>query len=814
MNGYLSRAFFLLVLVSASLFANNAYAQSWTTVITSDGSGPVGRHESNAVVYNGMIYLIGGRGERPVDRYNPVSNTWETIATAPEEMHHFQLVIHDDKFYIIGAFRCCFPNETTIAEIHVFDPADNSWSIAGTMPASRLRGSTGAVSYNDKIYVIGGNTLGHNGGAVPWFDEYDPATDTWTTLPDAPTARDHFGAVIINNQLIATGGRQSANSFDFTVATTDIYDFSTNQWTSGRNIPTERAGTTTVVYDDQAIIIGGESVVDAHRDVEAYNPRRDEWRNLPNMINPRHAGGAALIGNDLHVFTGSTTQGGTGESNFHEVIDLSRAQTTAIDEPPPAPDNDDDGLSDEDELNIYFTNPEDADSDNDGLSDFHEVFSSGTDPNNADSDNDQINDNDELDQNLDPNNTDTDGDGLSDGDELIIHSTDATSADSDGDGLVDGDEVNSHNTDPQSNDSDGDGITDGVEINELASNPLSTDSDVDGLSDFDEYNEHGTSLISNDTDSDGLTDLSEIEEYATNPLSVDTDNDAVSDGDEILIYQSNPVSTDTDGDGISDGQEIASGTSLNNIDDDNDGIINQRDGTEDSDGDGLPNYADRDSDNDGIPDLVEVGFTDVNHDGQLDTAAQWNAANPDSIGVFTAPVPTGIAKDSDGDGVADYLDLDSDQDGIPDLSEASSDYTTSNTRHSDQPDDNRDGLTDLYSNDPADDDQDTIPNHLDLDSDDDGISDLLESGILDADDNGLIDDFIDNDGDGLSDFGRPELGQALPDGDSDSLPDLVDAIFNTDGRFGCTLSNNQNVDLLFLGMLLLSIGSLFRRRRI
>ena len=92
------------------------------------------------------------------------------------------------------------------------------------------------------------------------------------------------------------------------------------------------------------------------------------------------------------------------------------------------PDSDADGLSDDDETNVYGTDPNDADTDDDGLSDGDEV-ALGTDP-------------------LDP---DTDGDGLSDGDEVAL-GTDPTNPDTDGDGDTDGEEVD-FGTDPTDPDS-------------------------------------------------------------------------------------------------------------------------------------------------------------------------------------------------------------------------------------------------------------------------------------------------------------------------------------------------------------------------
>ena len=59
-------------------------------------------------------------------------------------------------------------------------------------------------------------------------------------------------------------------------------------------------------------------------------------------------------------------------------------------------DSDGDGLSDEDEINIYGTLPGNPDSDGDGLSDGDEILMYSTFPNDADSDDDFINDGDEV----------------------------------------------------------------------------------------------------------------------------------------------------------------------------------------------------------------------------------------------------------------------------------------------------------------------------------------------------------------------------------------------------------------------------------
>ena len=118
-------------------------------------------------------------------------------------------------------------------------------------------------------------------------------------------------------------------------------------------------------------------------------------------------------------------------------------------------DTDGDGLSDNDENTVYFTDPLLPDTDNDGLGDYVESVTSAC---------------------LDPLVDDTDGDGLLDGAE-----------DLNGDGLVGASE-----TDPCSPDSDGDGLDDGTEEG-LCTSAVWWDSDNDGLPDG--Y-EHAMSLAS------------------------------------------------------------------------------------------------------------------------------------------------------------------------------------------------------------------------------------------------------------------------------------------------------------------------------
>ncbi|MEI6948011.1 T9SS type A sorting domain-containing protein [Paraflavisolibacter sp. H34] len=297
---------------------------------------------------------------------------------------------------------------------------------------------------------------------------------------------------------------------------------------------------------------------------------------------------------------------------------------------------------------------------------------------------------------------------------------------------------------------------------------------------------------------------------------------------------------DDDDDGIPDTTENGGVDATGDAD--ADGIPNYRDANSgtlnaagvlaslDKDGDGIINQFDLDSDNDGIPDLVEAGGVDTNGDGRVDfTVAANDSDNDGLVNIYDASTGgTALgARDTDGDGIPDYLDLDSDDDGIADITEAggtdanndgkadtftdtdSDGYAdaldgdvgndgtaenTANTLLATGPDANNDGKADSYTKANA--DGDSRPNPYDLDSDNDGIPDLVEQGGRDTNGNGMIDVLADADGNGWQDSYDPTQsginlktldanssgpGGGIYDFDGDGVANYLDLDSDNDG---------------------------------
>lgn len=303
----------------------NAF-RAWDLVQTSNGSRVEARHEAGAVAVNGKLYVMGGRGNEAVQSYNPATRKWSSHGKPPVLMHHFQPVAIGKDIYVIGAFATNrYPRETALAHIWIYNTDTRKWRRGMKIPANRLRGSMGAAVYQNRIYLVGGNRVGHSGQAVKWLDEFNPKTNQWKALPDAPHARDHAPIAIAEGKLIVAGGRRSRqpNVFANTEAATDVFNLKTRRWEkSASNIPTPRAGTMTVAHGHEVIVIGGESTAskNAHRNVEALDVRTGRWRKLQPLTQGRHSGGAGVISDTIHVVSGNATRGGGREISSHEIL--------------------------------------------------------------------------------------------------------------------------------------------------------------------------------------------------------------------------------------------------------------------------------------------------------------------------------------------------------------------------------------------------------------------------------------------------------------------------------------------------------------
>ena len=128
------------------------HAAGWETVPCE----PVctARHEAAMTALNGKLYLLGGRGVKPVEEYDPAANAWKKLSPTPMQIHHFQALVVADRIALVGAMTGGYPKEPAVPNVWWFDPAKDEWTKGPAMPAGRERGGAGTVLHDNKIYLV------------------------------------------------------------------------------------------------------------------------------------------------------------------------------------------------------------------------------------------------------------------------------------------------------------------------------------------------------------------------------------------------------------------------------------------------------------------------------------------------------------------------------------------------------------------------------------------------------------------------------------------------------------------------------------
>ena len=208
-----------------------------------DLSMPTARHSLSSAVINGWIYAVGGhvinsRSEN--QRYNGTS--WESKASVYARSGP-GVAACDGKLYVFGGNHY----STILSRFDIYNPATNTWSYGGEMPAATEPWR--AVTMSDKIYVLAG---GHVDIKKIW--SYDPVADTWdTSIPLMNVGRGQCELQAVNGRIYAIGG-----------------------------------------YD-------GSGVVSS---VESWAPGEGSWRMEPSLNVARRHFASAVIGNNIYVFGG------------------------------------------------------------------------------------------------------------------------------------------------------------------------------------------------------------------------------------------------------------------------------------------------------------------------------------------------------------------------------------------------------------------------------------------------------------------------------------------------------------------------------
>jgi len=242
-----------------------------------------------------------------------VENSWTTETPMPTARAQLGVAVVNGKIYAIGGGNNTAAGPTLLNVNEEYDPATNTWTTKEPMPTARQ--SFGIAVYENKIYCIGGST---NGPRLAVNEVYDPATNTWETKTAMPTARAGLSANTVNGRIYLMGG-------DPGNTTNEAYDPVTDSWTTESQIPLGASGSASAVVGSKIYLFGGLS---NRNSTQIFDPVTSAWTNgLPIPVGVAEGAAAATSGVDvpvrIYVMGGEITYVRNGET-YGNVTDLNQ----------------------------------------------------------------------------------------------------------------------------------------------------------------------------------------------------------------------------------------------------------------------------------------------------------------------------------------------------------------------------------------------------------------------------------------------------------------------------------------------------------
>jgi N-acetylneuraminic acid mutarotase len=238
-------------------------------------------------VLGGKIYFAGGKdgssAKNIAERYDPVTNTWETLAPMLASRNGVATAVLDGKLYAIGG--------QYLSSVEIYDPTTGVWSAGLSLPSEVKYGT--AITVSGQIYLVGGQNAGNN--ELNQVLSFDSSTNLWSAKANMPTARRGVKLVWFENRIWAIGGNDGSNTNKV-----ESYDLAIDTWQAEASLTTARNWPVVWVANDRIYVGGGNNL----NSIEVYDQVNKSWSNAGNFPENKFAADAVVLNNKAYVIAG------------------------------------------------------------------------------------------------------------------------------------------------------------------------------------------------------------------------------------------------------------------------------------------------------------------------------------------------------------------------------------------------------------------------------------------------------------------------------------------------------------------------------
>jgi tyrosinase-like protein/Kelch motif protein/kelch motif-containing protein len=201
--------------------------------------------------------------------YDPAADSWKSLGPMPTKRGAAVAVEVGGKIYVIGGattvagskdpYFTFFGPSLVLTTNEVFDPATNKWE--SRRPMSVARNHAYAAAVNGKIYVIGGRT-GHafilSATNTDVVEEYSPVSDMWSAPKERmPTARSGGAWGTDGRRIYVAGGEVTTKELVGAFRAVEAYEPAINSWISLPPMPMPRHGIAGAVIGNEFHLVSG-----------------------------------------------------------------------------------------------------------------------------------------------------------------------------------------------------------------------------------------------------------------------------------------------------------------------------------------------------------------------------------------------------------------------------------------------------------------------------------------------------------------------------------------------------------------------------
>ncbi|HWR15861.1 MAG TPA: kelch repeat-containing protein [Terriglobales bacterium] len=275
---------------------------------------------------DGRVIIAGGYNPLlPGDDFDPVFTSSElydpatkTFSAGPDmnfpRRHHVTTQLKDSRVLVTGGIQLRGSGFGASTNTEIYDPATGKFTAANTMNEGRWL-HTATLLPDGRVLIVGGRNNNCTGNCPVYSlssaEIYDPATGNFTTTGSLHISRfNHTATLLTNGKVLVLGGQSTDDLGGQTdqVATAEIYDPATGQFTLAGNLVLARSGhTVTLLNNGKLLLAGGWKISGvATQNTEIFDPGTGTSQEGPQMTEAhvRHTA-VRLPGGEVLVVSGS-----------------------------------------------------------------------------------------------------------------------------------------------------------------------------------------------------------------------------------------------------------------------------------------------------------------------------------------------------------------------------------------------------------------------------------------------------------------------------------------------------------------------------